>query len=341
MRKLQNGLLDLVQTTALIRAGRPCCIAGDEAQLRRLPRGQWIGGTIPYFMAEQGGICSREHLFVTEFPLIGEGPRIVSYDCKSLAHICTEAPEHGFTVLVIPAFTAIHEAFAQEAPSYEDMYLHPLVGWISGLHLDDLGKSVNAGVVHGPSGEVLFSTAVAMHVPVAPDKLVHVDILNLFTQGDGPTIEFVEEGFTATLARIDGVETNFHDWMEREKIDTQLPLVADYSGAMVNVSIKALDAAAYKVNFYAPVFPDTVYRVAAPLSDYMQSFRNVIGAQEAPGELVFCCNCILNYAYGGLQGQQTGAFIGPMTFGEIGYQLLNQTLVYLSLVDAQEAGRQK
>jgi hypothetical protein len=333
MSKLQNGLLDLAQTEALILAGRPCCIAGDEALLRRLPRGQWIGGTIPYFMAEQGGICTREQLFVTELPLVGDGPRIVSYNRQSLSQVCTEAPEHGFTVLVMPAFTAIHEAFAQEAPNYENMYLHPLVGWISGLHLDDLGKA-SACVVHGPSGEVLHNAAVAMHVPVPANKLVHVDILNLFSPGDGPGIEFAEEGFSATLARIDGVETNLHDWMERHEIDTQLPLVADYSGAMVNVSIKALNAAAYSVDFYAPVFPDTVYRVAAPVDDYMKAFRGVIGAQQAPGEVVFCCNCILNYAYGGLQGERTGAFFGPMTFGEIGYQLLNQTLVYLSLVDA-------
>lgn len=331
MSTLQNGLLDLAQTEALVRAGRPCCIAGDETLLRRLPRGPWIGGTIPYFMAEQGGTCTREKLFVTELPLAGEGPRIVAYDRQGLSRICTEAPGHGFTVLVIPAFTAVHEAFAQEAPGYEDMYLHPLVGWISGLHLDDLGKA-GARVVHGPSGEVLDNAAVAMHVPVPAEKLVHVDILNLFKQGDGPGIEFAGEGFSANLARIDGVDTNLHDWIVRQRIDTRLPLVADYSGAMVNVSIKALDAAAHRVDFYAPVFPGTLYRVAAPVGDYLTAFRGALGARQAPGEVVFCCNCILNYGHGDLQGQHTGAFLGPMTFGEIGYQLLNQTLVYLSLV---------
>jgi hypothetical protein len=34
-----------------------------------------------------------------------------------------------------------------------------------------------------------------------------------------------------------------------------------------------------------------------------------------------------------LAGKQTGAFTGPVTFGEVAYQLLNQTLVYLKIHD--------
>ena len=45
----------------------------------------------------------------------------------------------------------------------------------------------------------------------------------------------------------------------------------------------------------------------------------------------FSCNCVLNYLYAGLEGKKTGEFNGPATFGEIAYQLLNQTLVYLTI----------
>ena len=41
------------------------------------------------------------------------------------------------------------------------------------------------------------------------------------------------------------------------------------------------------------------------------------------------CNCILNFVYGGLEGKKTPGFTGPVTFGEIAYILLNQTLVTL------------
>lgn len=45
----------------------------------------------------------------------------------------------------------------------------------------------------------------------------------------------------------------------------------------------------------------------------------------------FACNCILNYLYSELEGKKVPTMLGPMTFGEIAYQLLNQTLVYLTI----------
>ena len=40
---------------------------------------------------------------------------------------------------------------------------------------------------------------------------------------------------------------------------------------------------------------------------------------------------MLNYVYGELENKHTGSLTGPMTFGEIAFQLLNQTLVYVTL----------
>ena len=34
-----------------------------------------------------------------------------------------------------------------------------------------------------------------------------------------------------------------------------------------------------------------------------------------------------------LENKKTGSFVGPITFGEIAYQLLNQTIVYLEVKD--------
>jgi len=48
-------------------------------------------------------------------------------------------------------------------------------------------------------------------------------------------------------------------------------------------------------------------------------------------EASFSCNCILNYLYGELEGKHTGQVVGPMTFGEVAYQLLNQTMVQMTL----------
>lgn len=332
MAFLQHGLVPPATAAQLIHAGRPCCVAGDEALLRQLPRGRWIGGTIPYFMAEGGGLCTRDAVFVTELPCHGAGPMLTRYERGNLERICIDAPDNGFTLLVLPAFSAVHEAFAQEAPGYPDMYMKPLVGWVSGVHLDDIGKATPL-VFDGSSGEALAHAGVALHVPVDARQRVHVDIVNLFQQQPGPVFEFAAAGFAAGDCRIDGRPGNLHDWIVASGHDTKLPLVADYCGALVNVSIKRLDAAQRRVEFYAPVFPGTPYRPAQPVPDYVSSFGQALALQQPPSEPVFSCNCILNYAYGGLEGRRVSVQ-GPATFGEIGYQLLNQTLVYLSLVDA-------
>ena len=77
------------------------------------------------------------------------------------------------------------------------------------------------------------------------------------------------------------------------------------------------------------MFDDIEYRFAAPVSDYMQAFSAQLpNNTETVG---FACNCILNYLYSELEGKKVPTMLGPMTFGEIAYQLLNQTLVYLTI----------
>ena len=62
----------------------------------------------------------------------------------------------------------------------------------------------------------------------------------------------------------------------------------------------------------------------------MTEFEKAVADIECE-DLFFSCNCVLNYLYAGLEGKKTGEFNGPATFGEIAYQLLNQTLVYLTI----------
>ena len=76
------------------------------------------------------------------------------------------------------------------------------------------------------------------------------------------------------------------------------------------------------------------YKVAAPVSDYVTAFKNSL-PKSAMGNVVFSCNCILNYLYSELEGKRTGSITGPITFGEIAYQLLNQTLAYATIQDVR------
>lgn len=323
-----QGLMAIDDAAELIRCGSFLAIAGDERALRQLPGGNWIGGTIPYFMAEDGGRTTHELVFVSAIEVGDTPPLIRFYDAEALPQLCRNAPDHGYSLLIVPGFSELHSSFAQNAPNYEEMYLKPLIGWVAGVHLDDLGE-ITPKVVNGQTGQFSDEMAIVIDVPLPEEKFAHIDIVNLFAQGPGDTISFPEAGFSAGACLINGVPANLAEYLDAGAIDPRLPLVADYSGALVNVSIKAIVSAENRVDFYAPVFPGLSYKVAAPVADYVSAFQGALPPGDA--RLSFSCNCILNYLYCELEGKQTANVTGPMTFGEIAYQLLNQTLVYLHI----------
>lgn len=317
------GLMTPSAVAELIRRGEWLVIAGDAELLGGLPRGNWIGGTIPYFMGPDGGQCTRRQAFVNRIAVGAATPEIRRYDVTNLDQLCLDAPDNGYSLIILPAFSPVHAHYARNAPGFEDMFVKPVIGWVSGVHLDDLAERPPL-VFDGRRGEADADLAMVMHVPLPPDRHAQVDIINGMRQGDGPAIRFPATGFSARTAFIGGVERNLADYLSRTGIDTRLPLVADCCGAMVNVSIKTIDRADGRVDFYAPVFSDTDYRVA-------EGRMPVLGEGEGMGTQ-FSCNCILNYLYGELEGKRTAAFTGPMTFGEIAYLLLNQTLVHMRIV---------
>jgi hypothetical protein len=318
-----GGLMAPALAAELIARGESLVIAGDAGLLASLPRGQWIGGTIPYFMGPRGGECSLREVFVTRVAGAGDPPRICGYDVSRLAQVCTDAPDNGYSIIILPAFSAVHAHYARHAPGFEDMFMKPIVGWVSGVHLDALGEA-RPLVFDGTRGTAESDMALVMHVPLPDDRHAQVDIINGMRPGNGPVLQFEHTGFCAGAVRVDGVERNLAEYLVEAGIDTRLPLVADYCGAMINVSIRQVDREAGRVDFYAPVFADTDYRVAAGATPEL--------AADAGRGSSFSCNCILNYLHGGLAGRRTGAFTGPMTFGEIAYLLLNQTLVHLRVV---------
>jgi hypothetical protein len=330
----KNSAVDRATVEAMINAGDYLVIAGDEKVLASLPSGNWIAGTIPYFMTEdQGGKVDQEMLYVNKIEGLSAGsqPRLTLYNTQSVSRIAQESPDHGFTILILPASSEVHLSYAQNAPDYPNMYFSPIIGWIAGMHLNDIG-SQTAKVGFGPAGGMLSDTqAAAMHVPLPEHQVANIKIVNLFEQGEAGAIRFPELGFVAQDCKVDGQDWNFAEYVKEHNIDTRLPLVANYSGVMINVSIQeVLDD---KVNLYAPVFPEVEYRFAKPVGDYVNEFEKALPAGDTEN-VAFCCNCILNFLYSELEGKKTGQLTGPMTFGEVAYQLLNQTMAYLTLENA-------
>ena len=173
-----------------------------------------------------------------------------------------------------------------------------------------------------------------MHIGLPTDRQANINIVNILRQGTGDAITFREDGFTAVEAQVNGVSRNFAEYLAEKGTDTRLPLVADYSGAMVNTSFQQVDTSLKKVSFYAPVFRGVEYKVAAPVADYVSAFERHL-PRSASQAITFSCNCILNYLYSNLEGKRTGKVMGPITFGEIAYQLLNQTLAYVTIQESR------
>jgi len=328
-----QDIMNLADVEKLIAKGRTLLLAGDEALLAKLPKGRWIGGTIPYFITPtQGGMVSRDKLFVTDISAAVDSVAIKVYDENALGRIYTDAESTGFSFIIIPAMSPAHSNFALNGPNYKDFGSQPLIGWIAGVHLEDLGKATPK-VFDGLSGTAHEKEGVVMHVTIPKGKTVDVGILNIFEQGSGDTLTFPKDGFSCTDVMVNGVRENFGDYITRNNLDTKLPLVADYYGALVNISFQSVEPGG-EVKFYAPVFSGIRYKHAKPISDYASLFDAQLKKNRLSGDnVVFSCNCILNYLYSGLEGHKTDPFVGPITFGEVAYQLLNQTLVYLELHD--------
>ncbi len=313
----------------MIQDDRILLLAGDEDLLSSMPEGRWIGGTTANFMTPDGGVTTKDKIFVTDMTEFAVDAKIKSYDEEELCKIGGDYLPNGFSVMILPGMSRIHADFAKEVLKFDDIFNTPLVGWISGVHFPEIGKRMPK--CFAENGAAQDNRASVLHISLSDRFMVRPDIINLFSQGDGPSIEFDREGFaTEGWCRIDGKLMSLAAYILKNGIDTKLPLVANYNDAMINVSIQSVNPAEDKVRFYAPVFRDVTYRFADPVKDYISRFETEVD-KASLGTVAYSCNCILNYLYGDLEGKRTGPMVGPITFGEIAYVLLNQTLVYLSI----------
>lgn len=325
-----NELITVAKAAEMIRAGAVLSLAGPESALDQLPAGHWIGGTIPYFMVEEGGtVVTDARVFATDLSHLGQ-VSIACYSADQLGGIVENAPDNGFSLTIIPAFGQTHRRFAAEASNNPDAFLKPTVGWISGIHLSDAG-SASPKVYDGRSATKHDDAAVVAYVSLPADKLASIEIVNLFEPGDGDVLHFSETSFHVNECLVNGEKADFAQYVRSKGLDNgKLPLVGDFAGAHINVSLQNIDEATGTVNLYAPVFEGVDYRFAKPVGDYVAAFRSRLADVDSKG-LLTGCNCILNFLYGELEGKAIGGVQGPATFGEIAYQLLNQTMVTIRI----------
>jgi len=325
-----NKLVSTDTAARLIREGASLSLAAPEAVLDRLPRGNWIGGTIPYFMVDSGGVVVDDQVFVTDLSPVGK-ITIAYYAADALEGIVKNAPDNGFSLIIIPSGSPAHERFATEAANYKDAFLKPTVGWISGIHLSKFGQETPK-VYDGRTTRKHQDGAVVAYVQLPKDKLASVEIINPFESDHGDVLRFAKASMEVRDCLVNGETTNFAHYLARRGLtDGRTPMIGDFANAPLNVSLQSVHTDTGRVSLYAPVFPGVDYHFAKPLADYTRAFRERLQAQDH-SDVVFSCNCILNFVFGELEGKRIGGVEGPFTFGEIAYQLLNQTLVSVRIV---------
>ena len=104
MKKLQS----LQEVSQLINEGRLLSLAGDQRVLSKLPKGQWLGGSTPYFMDEERGKFNQEAIYVDDFSDTAIDHKIMMYTPENLSSMTDDRFYRGFTFLVIPAFSTVH-----------------------------------------------------------------------------------------------------------------------------------------------------------------------------------------------------------------------------------------
>ncbi len=324
---MKGQLYTLEEVIAFIKQGFVLSVAGDENILKQLPLGNWIGGTIPYFMDSDKGKLNTDLIFVNRLTVQDNSFKILVYNEDNISNIVMNSYDNGYTLIIIPPFQKVHENYALQAEDLDGIYNNPIVGWAAGT---DLNSNDIPKIFNGLTGETYEDKAIAIHVELPENQFAQLDIVNIFdTDKNTDEIKFYSDSFEVSSCMINGKDTNFAEYILANNIDTKFPLTADYSGASINVSIKEVNNESEKVSFFAPVFKSKTYHFSKPLDNYVQRFENQ--TKELSEDSEFSCLCILNYVYGELENKTIANFTGPATFGEVAYVLLNQTLVTLNI----------
>ncbi|AFM03584.1 hypothetical protein Fleli_1146 [Bernardetia litoralis DSM 6794] len=330
--KQTHELLDINTVSQLIKDEKVLVLSGDEKVLAQLPKGNWVGATTPYFyLEEQNGRMDKEHVFVSDFTDIITDFKISNYDEPALKNVCINGYENGFNFLVLPALCPIHLSFSLHVSTYENLYTNPLIGIIAGAELSEFVKNHESKVFNGQTGEVFTHEAVVLHAQLSQNKVARLEIVNVFEADSTMSIEVEQDGFIFEEALVNGENVNLYEYIKENNIDISYPLVTEYEGAILNVSFQRLDDEKKQVVFYAPLFKDRKYSTTKSFDNYAKEFE--LKARESVKKeqnIIYNCNCILNYVYGKLDQRSIG-FSGATTFGEIAYYLTNQTFTYLAI----------
>lgn len=316
----------------LIKENRTLLICGEEECLSQLNTGNWIGGTIPYCMStEGGGIIGAQAVFVTDFTSETIAFKINSYEKEGLNQLLDDRFLDGFTYILMPGFSEIQEHYGLNMGNQSSLFDVPTMGWVTGVYLEEIG-SKTPKVIDGRTGTVFENRICALHCQLPEGMYAELDIINIYKQGKGDVFRFTEDGFSCSDCLINDEPGNLAAYYIENDINRTLPLVANYSGVAINIDIQNVDVENKRMSFFGPL--NTVYDYT--VAEYVEN-RYEVFCEKLPTDssnIICSCNCISSYLNIGMEGKHSGGIVGPFTFGEIAYVLVNQTMVTLSIINA-------
>ncbi|MCL2283036.1 MAG: hypothetical protein FWC26_06935 [Fibromonadales bacterium] len=332
-----SKLASAEEAAKLIETGNAYLISGDERVLAKLPKGNWIGGTTCYFSIGGKAVEDRDNVFITGFPEFVKMKCIKTYSENFIPSVAKDACENGFSILLMPAGSEPSLQYAQFSPMYSDLFFRPIIGWITGMYLPDWNpasphKEKRPKVFNGQTGECEINVAEAMHFSLPANKVAVVKTISPFkVKENSPVITF--EGNNSLIVKeayLNGKQVNLPKYIIENNIDYRTPMQANYSGIPINVSFPS-EIQGDEMLLRQAVFSDVEYRfteMAEQPDTY--SINNLIDKEK----YICGCTCIFNHLTFNKNGYIPCGVDGPLTFGEIAYQIMGNASTYLELEEA-------
>jgi hypothetical protein len=327
---MNRKLYTVNEVKDFISKGYKMVLTADEQILKQLPKGNWIGGTTPYFMDMDKGVFTKEQVFVDDFTSIAKDFKIEEFSAHNIKNIALNSFENGFSVLVLPSENDVFYEFANNSLSYENIFQNPIVGFVAGADFDDL-DNVTTKAINGQTGEMADDKAFVIHISLPKNKIARTEILNLDTiQPDSDKIEFPKTSFVQSDCLINGKKRNIAEYLTdiKYKEKAPRPLIANINGALINRDIKEINTETKEVTFFSTVFEGDSYYLTTIIDDYQSLFNERL--KEFKNNPIYTSICVSYYLLGGLENKKINVK-GAFAFGEIAFQLLNKTLVLLEI----------
>lgn len=330
---MKNKLYSREEVIEFIKQGRVMHLCGSEKMLEGLPKGNWIAGMTPYFMDTVGKICENK-IYVEDFSLIAEEIKLSTYDETNIQDIAkNNTYTNGFIMVIVPIESPVYYTFSNHSLEYDNIYDNPVVGYVSSCLLEDYGK-VRPKVAIGNNPELSSDKAVVMYVKVSDKLRVRAEIMNFDTiDYESPALKFPKTSFIQSECLINGEKGNIATYLEgvKEKIGHYPQLITSQNGALVNRDIKAVDMEKGQVSFFSPAYENDEYYLVKTNANYLRAFNDKLAKKT---DVIACFSCTSYFLLGDFEYQHID-YNGVYTFGEIGYQLLNKTIVTLEFDLAQ------